>query len=144
MAASFKIIDGTGTRSRAKVTKIGQVVTAPFAYDDSSVRELAEPDTAYNFYGPRSGEQFVMTGIFAKADRDVSNTVDAIVVLYEASGPSETDVDKVLFQAAMVRGDQVIVNPLNVLVGEGKWLNGKTTDDDIHANITGYYVPALG
>jgi hypothetical protein len=127
----------------AKVTPLGQVVTAPLAYDETEFRELAVDDTAYNFYKPKSGQQFVITGIRARADRQVSTTVDADVVIYEASAEDATTVDKVLHQDAMVRGESFTLIPVNILVRAGKFVNAKTTDDDIHMTIFGYYVPAV-
>jgi hypothetical protein len=105
--------------------------------------ELAEPNVAYNFYKPKSGQQFVITGIRAKADRQVSNTDDADVVIYEASSESATTADKVLHQEAMIRAESVTLIPMNVLVTAGKFLNAKTTDDDIHMTIFGYFVPEV-
>ena len=102
--------------------------------------ELAEDDTGYNFYIPKSNKQFIITGISAKADKQVSSTVDAIVVVYEAGDNSTTVVDKVLIQLAMIQGDSVNLLPLNIIVNEGKYVNAKTTDDDIHMSIFGYYI----
>lgn len=137
------ITDGSGTGTGAKVTSIGQLVTAPFTYDSTIFKELAEINTAYNFYGPSSGQQFVITGIRAKADRDVSNTADAVVIIYEASSDSTTTVDKVLHQEAMIRGENVTWLPVNILVSGGKFVSAKTTDDDIHMTIMGYFIPTL-
>jgi len=50
---------------------------------------------------------------------------------------------KTLFQLAMVEGDLVVLTPLNIQVAEGAYINAKTTDDDIHMTIMGYYVPKL-
>ncbi len=142
MATPVRIKYGS-TGTEAKVTPLGQLVVAALAYDDTAFKELAEPDTAYNFYKSRSGRQFVITGIRAKADRQVSTTVDADVVIYEATSESTTVVDKVLHQEALVRGESITLLPMNVLVTAGKYVNAKTTDDDIHMTIMGYYVPEL-
>ena len=123
----------------ADVTPLGQLVTAPLAYDETEFRELAEPNVAYNFYKSKVGQQFVITGIRAKADRQVSATVDADVVIYEASAQDTTTVDKVLHQEAMIRGEDMTL-PMNVLVAAGKFVNAKTTDDDIHMTIFGFYI----
>jgi hypothetical protein len=136
-------IKGGSAGTEARVTRLGQLVTAPLAYDETVFKELAEPDTAYNFYEPKSGRQFVITGIRAKADRQVSNTDDADVVIYEASSNSTTTVDKVLHQEAMVRGESITLIPMNVLVTAGKFVNAKTTDDDVHMTIMGYYVSVV-
>ena len=144
MTAKVHISDGrSGTGNRACVTNIGQVVTGAFSYDLTQFMELAEDDTAYNFYGPKAGEQFVITGIVAKADKQVSATVDAVVIVYEADESTDTTATRVLLEMAMVEGDLAIITPMNVLVNSGKFINGKTTDDDIHMTIMGYYVPIV-
>lgn len=141
--ATSVYIKGPGGDWLARVTSLGQLITAPFAYDEVEFRELAEPNVAYNFYKPVSGQQFVITGIRAKADRQVSTTVDADVVIYEAGSEATTTVDKVLHQEAMVRAESVTLLPMNVLVAAGKFVNAKTTDDDIYMTIMGYYVPVV-
>lgn len=126
------------------VSNIGQLVTAPWAFDETVFNELAEPDTAYNFYRPRVEQQFVMTGIYAVADKQVSSTVSASVVVYEATAADSTVVSKVLLQTAMVVDQVQLFAPLNILVREGRFINATTTDDDIHMTITGYFLPAAG
>ena len=113
-------------------------------YEDNNVvfKELAVADTAYNFYVPVANKRFVITGITIKADRDVSNTVDAIVIIYEASSEDTLTVDKEIYQEAMIRGERATLLPLNIILNEGVWLNAKTSDDDIYMTIMGYYIPA--
>ncbi len=142
MSVKALIKDGGGTKSNARVTKNGQLVTSPISYDETVYKELAADDTAYNFYAAKPGQRFVITLIRAKADKQVSTTVDADVVIYEASSSSTTTVDKVLHQEAMVQGDNVTMNT-NILVTEGKYVNAKTTDDDIHMTIMGYYLDVI-
>lgn len=143
MSTPTHILDGLGTKSKARVSTIGQLITAPYDFDDSVYMELGVNDTAYNFYKPKVGEQFVITGFIAKADKQVSTTVDADVIIYESSAPDSTTASKILFQTAMVQGDSVQAFGLNILVTEGLYLNAKTTDDDIHMTIMGYYIPKL-
>ena len=121
---------------------VGQLVTTAYAYDEVSFNELAANDTAYNFYKPRAHHQFIITGIMAKADKQVSGSVDAVVEIYEASSVSSTVVEKVLYQDAMVEGDRLSLIGLNIVVREGFFINAKTSDDDIHMNIMGYYIPS--
>lgn len=127
----------------AQVTESGELVVAPLKYDETQFVELAEPDTAYNFYEPVPSEQFVITGLNFKADRQVSTTVDAQVIIYEAVSIDTTAVAKVLFQEAMVRGERTGLSSLHILVNVGVWVNAKTDDDDIHMTIMGYYIPVL-
>lgn len=136
-------IKGGVTGTEVRVTTLGQLVTAPLRYNETKFLELAEPNVAYNFYESRSGQQFVIMGIRAKADRQVSNTDDADVVVYEAAAKDTTTVDKVLWQEAMIRGEDVTLSLINILVAPGKYVNAKTTDDDIHMTIMGYYVEVV-
>ena len=135
------IVDSRGTGQGAKVTLAGALVVATLRYDQTQYLELAEPDVAYNFFEPQDGMQFVITGIHMKADRQVSNTVDADVVLFEAESPESDTVDRVIFQEAMIRGEFLTLRT-NILVNEGKFLNATTTDDDIHITVMGYYIEA--
>lgn len=128
------------TGRTTRVTDFGQLVVASKKYDESVFKELAEDNTAYNFYGPKKGERFVITGLRAKADQGVNPTTDAVVIIYEASADDATTVDKVLHQEAMVKGDQVTMVGMNLQVSSGKYVNAKTSDDDIHMTIFGYYV----
>lgn len=143
MPTRTKITSGSGKGYQATVSKNGQLITSPFAYDNTQFQELATAATAYNFYTPNMGKQFVITGIIAKADKQVSGTVDADVVVYEAGASDTVTADKVLFQMAMVEGDLITLLPLNILVNEGKFVNAKTSDDDIHMTITGYYINTI-
>ena len=144
MAQPIVIKDGgRGTRHGAIVTSLGQLVTSPVSYDQTIFKELAEPDTAYNFYRIVAGKQFVITGIIAKADKQVSSTVDAILVVYEAASDLDTTPSKVLFQTAVVQGDQLVLLPLNIVVNEGVYINAKTTDDDIYMTVMGYFIDRI-
>lgn len=142
MSLPIRLVDGK-TGVSASVSKLGQFTTAPFAYDETVFNELATDNVAFNFYTPKAGKQFVVTGISAVADKQVSSTVSADVVVYEATSSSTTTVDKILFQTAMVQDQINILIPLNILVTAGKYINAKTTDDDIHMTIMGYYIPIL-
>jgi hypothetical protein len=142
MSVRSSICDGGGGKAKACVTTNGQLVTSPISYDDTKYVELDVINTAYNFYEAKPGKRFVITFIRAKADRGVSSTADADVIIYEGSSSSTTTVDKTLHQEAMVRGEFVTMN-VNILVTEGKYVNAKTTDDDIHMTIMGYFLDAL-
>ena len=139
MPTPTQIVDGRGTRNRAKVTSRGQVVTGAISYDDSVFKELAEDDTAYNFYVPLAGQQFVVTGIILKGDKQIGAS-DATVVVYEATAIDSITEAKTLLSLAVADGDILTLLPLNLLVSKGVWLNAKTSDDDVHMTIMGYYI----
>jgi len=127
----------------AKISRSGEIAVAPLEYSEPVFRELDLVNTAYSFFSPKRGRQLVISGFSFKADRGVSTGTDAIVILYEASTVDTLVVDKTIFQDAMVRGERTGFTNTNLIVREGKWVNAKTTDDDIHVTVYGYYVGAL-
>jgi len=127
----------------ARVDEQGELVVGSGFFDETQFYELDLANTAYNFFPPKVRKKFIVTGIIMKADKQVSATVDAEVVIYTASAPDALTVDKVVIQSAMVEGDLLPLFPLNVEIPQGKYLNAKTTDDDIHMTIIGHYVPIV-
>jgi len=144
MTGPVHIVDGRGaTKNRACVTSVGQVITAPFDYDLAEFRSLSVIDTAFNFYQPQIGKQFVITGMRIKAGRFVSNTIDATIVIYEGTSDITLTEDRVLFEEALIRSEDVTLLPTNILASEGKFINAKTDDATIFINIMGYFIPIL-
>lgn len=135
--------DHSGGLVTAIVTKIGQLVTTPYAYDETVFFELDLVNTAYNYYAPKNGFQFVVTGVVAFADKEVSNASDTNIIIYEAADSTTTTVDKTLLQFGLAQNSTISITPLNVLVNKGKFVNAKTDDDDVHMTIMGYYIPKL-
>ncbi len=90
-----------------------------------------------------AGFQFVITGIFLVADKEVAANASATVVIYEASADNTTTEDRVLFETAIIQDQIQSLPAMNVIVNHGKYVNAKTTDDDIHMTIMGYFLPKL-
>jgi len=123
----------------ARVTKTGELVTAPLKYDETDFKSLTATGTAYNFYGPRIGQQFVISGFVAVSDKNI--TADAVVQIYEASAVDSASVSKTLVQFAITKNSVVAPTPLRILVSEGFWVNAQTDDATINVTMFGYYIP---
>ena len=143
MPAIEEIVDGKGSTFGVKVTKLGQVVTAPISYDLTQFVLVEDDNVAQNIYTPLSGKQFVVTGITIKATQDVSTTVDAEIVIYQADSADTTTVYSTIHQEALVRNESATLVPLNILTEEGKYINAKTTDATVYITVTGYYIDKL-
>lgn len=138
MAIPVVVTNGCGRAARIDANGDFVVTTDPL--DISEFREFDVPDiVAYNFFEPKMGYNFVVTGIHAFADKDVSNSVNATVFIYEAPAIDSTTVDKVILRFEMPRDSTIPLTGLRILVNSGKWVNGKTNDDDIHVNLFGHY-----
>lgn len=132
-----------GAVNEARVTALGQVVIGAIAYDETEFNELGTINTAFNFYLPKSGQQFVITAILVYGDKQVSSSTNATVIIYEATTDETITVSKVLLQFEIGQNQLLPFTPLNLLVAEGVFINAKTDDDDIHMTIMGYYIPVL-
>lgn len=135
-----ELIDGHGSGNSAMITALGQLVTAPVQYNQSQFVELSVIDAAFNFYEPEDGKRFVLTGMLVFADKQVSSTTNATVVIYEASAADTADVKRTLLQFEIGQNQSIVMTHINLLISEGVWINAKTDDDDVHMTLLGYYV----
>jgi hypothetical protein len=141
MAVKFEIGDGSGEEYKAKVTSRGQLVVAPLDFSTFYNVTADVVDTGYNLAPPKSSERFIITAIHLYANKNVG-AGDATVVLYEADSSTETTATKTIINIEMLKQTSLNMTGLNIIVTEGKWVNIKTDDDDIFANVAGYYIDA--
>jgi len=132
-----------GGSSEVNVSQIGQLITAPFAYDLVVSKTLDTDNVAVNFYKPRVGFQFVVTGLLITADKNV--TQDCIVDVYPANSETDTVVPSTtgILHIEMLKNGSRDILGLNIVAGEGVYINSKTDDNNVFVTIMGYYIPAL-
>jgi len=131
----------TGTNTDVHVTKAGQLVTAPFAYDEVVAITLDVDDQAYNFYKPVVDKQFVLTGILLTADSNVTGS--ALIDIYEGTTVSDTVISKAILHVEILKNGSRDITGLNIIVSSGLYVNAKTDDDDVFVTIMGYYIPKV-
>lgn len=142
MVLKTHIEDGAGTGRRARVTEYNQLIVAPLDYSSTSTVTMDVINTGYNYISPKSGHKIVITDILLYANKNVG-AGDATVTIYTSDvGPTETTVKETVLQTEMLKQTSRDLIGLNLIVGnEGRWVNGKTDDDDIFCTIGYYYVP---
>ena len=126
---------------RARVTEFGQLVVAPLDYSEPVAITLDTVGTAFNFITPAAGQKVVITDIIVSADKGVSNTTPANIEIYEADEASLTTASKAIVSPQLTGASNVSYIGLNMLVGEGKWVNAKTDDNNVLITIMFYRVP---
>ena len=136
------VIEGVNGK-QVKVTSSGELVVAPLHYDETQFNELAVDNTAYNFFGPRPRQQFVITGFLAVGDQQITGNANAVVIIYEAADAETITVDKILIEFVIKQDQDIPMPGMHVLVNAGKWINAKTDDDDVHLTLMGYYIDQL-
>lgn len=141
MSIPVFLVDSAGRR--VDVDKTGALRISDGPYDLTKFVELAAAATAYNYYPPKVGCQFVMTGLLAFADRNVSDADDTIITIYEGTAPNTTTVSRGLLQFGMGKLTTLPYPSIRILVNPGVWINAKTDDDNIFLNIIGHYIPII-
>jgi len=134
---------GNGTQ-QVKVNEAGELLISDGPYDLAQFNELGTINTAYNFYGPRGREQFVITGFLMYGDKQVNASTNATVIIYESDSPDSTTEDRVLVQVEVGQNQSIPFPNIRILCNKGVYLNAKTDDDDIHMTIFGHYVDLQG
>jgi len=129
------------TGDSALVTSRCQLVTAPLDYSKFYLANASVINTAFNLVVPKSGYRFVITDIVLSSDRGVGND-GAIVDLYEATGPDITTISTSIYQDEIAKQRSKILTGLNIIVSVGVWVNVKTDDNGVRANVAGYYITA--
>ncbi len=125
-----------------EVTESGELAIAPLHYSNPVFQFMDLVDTAYNFFRPRAGEQLIITGMSAFANRNV--TTQTQVDIYEASSASSLTIVKQIRQIDLAKLDNSPESGLNYITSTGAFINGKCDDDDVSLTISGYYIPQIG
>lgn len=140
LLSSLTVLKDGASGNKAIVTSFGELVVAPLLPSQNTFKALESADTAVNFKTPRPGQQFMITGIRIKATRSVSTTVDAAVIIYEASAIDTITVDgDPLYEDGLVRGESSEFVPTLIESTVGKFINAKTSDPTVNVNLVGYF-----
>lgn len=134
---------GNGSQ-QVQVNSAGELITSDGPYDLAKFNELDTVNTAYNFYGPKGREQFVITGFLIYGDKQVSTSTNATVVIYESLQPDSATEERVLVQVEVGQNQSIPFPNIRILCTKGAYLNAKTDDDDVHMTIFGHYVDLGG
>lgn len=135
------VITDLRNKYSARVTKFGQLVTAPLEYSSPILVELSIPDVPVNVITPSQGQVIIITDILASADKDVSNTTPANVVVYQSDAVDSNDVSDPIVRPQLVRADNFPLTGMNLRVPEGKWVNAITNDAGILLTVMFYRAP---
>ena len=141
MAIKTSIVDGRGSESEVMVTSRGELVTGAIDYSLSYNADVDTGNTAFNFIGPLSNRQFVITSLHISTDRTVGAN-GAVIIVYEAAADNTTTVSRTILEVEMLKSTHRDLSGLRMIVTEGRWVNIKSTDTNVNATLMGYYVQA--
>ena len=135
-----KISDGSGGGHLARVTHAGELIIVRGNYDSTFNAAMTSINTAYNLVTPKSGFQFIVTGIVLNADKNVSATDGAIAVLYEATSDTTTTASKTLLTLNIGKNTTVPLTGILIQTTKGLFINAKTDDATVNITLLGYYL----
>lgn len=140
MSVKVEIIDGRGTGQLAGATSLGELLVAGFGNNISKFNNMNAINVAFNFFGPISGQKFIIACI--AFDGNAGSTV----TIYEAATTSTTTIDKTLFKMNLRTAGQIAI-PFSfggfLPASEGVYINALTDTQPVNMNIIGYYHPLM-
>jgi len=140
VSATFVIKDSQSS-VKAKITERGQIVVAPLEFSVFYTASTASNNVAVNIVAPTTSKRFVITDIVIAADRSVGAN-GAITDIFEASGPTSATIVKSIYEDEIAKQTRATLTGLNIIVSEGVWINVKSDDVIVRANIAGYFIDA--
>lgn len=131
-----------GRENEASISGNGELITRAFDYSDSSFQTIDAANTAFNFFKPKDGFQFVITGVVISGNKDIGVN-GAVLTLYTATTATSTTAVKTPFEVEVPKSTVLPFIIPNVIAGEEIFLNGKADDTTVRVGLFGYFVPAL-
>lgn len=140
MSLNIEIKDGKeGSQYRAKVTELGQIVTAPLAFSKTYYNSLTTINTAFNYMSPKTRQNIVITDIIISGDRNIGAN-GSLVEIYCATSADTITVEEEILTVPLAKNASLPLTGLNLLIPSGFWVNAKCDDDIVYITIMGYYV----
>lgn len=136
-------IAGGPTQSKVRVSQRGQLITSPLDFSTFYTDITTVNNTPVNLVEPMAGMNFVITALILSGDRNIGAN-GAVTEVYEnAIGPTDATVTKAIYRDEIARQTRAVLTGLNIILTPGRWVNVKSDDVQVRANIAGYYVPAI-
>ena len=139
MGIDTRIIDPETGRS-ARVGAGGAVATGPARPSTSFNGTLGVNDAVVNIVPARSNRIFCVTAIILTGNKAIDPNTDAVVNIYTAVNETSATAVSTLITLPVARSSQTILTAILVESGEGEYINGKTSDDDVFVTILGFYL----
>ena len=128
------------TDQAVKISSDGELIMAPIARSVFYNALAGTDNVAVELVEAKARKKFVITALTLYANKNVGVN-DATVEIFHASS-SGLNSGTNIFKQEMLKQTQIYLSGLNVEIPEGRWLSVVTDDDDIFANVAGYYVDA--
>lgn len=128
----------------AHVSENGELITRAFDYCEGSIQSITGTTAAFNFFEPKVGDQLILCGGIASANRSVDAN-GTVLEIYEADASDSTTQDKLLYSLDLARQQAVNLPPTPLKITVGKYINGdrSSTAGAVTVTLFGFYVPSI-
>ena len=137
MTSKTTIRDGAGTGNIAKVSNFEDIIVG-IGDNQTSFRILNATGTAFNFFAPLSGQEFIITSLL------ISGPEDATINIFEASSPTSSTITRLIYTITFNdSGFFPIIFPFGgfLEVEEGSFVNATTSVTTATMTMIGYFKP---
>ncbi len=122
----------------ADVTKQGSLKIIPQEFNEINKQTIIDAN-AVNFFKPRAGKHFIMSGIIVNTDRKVGVN-GALVDIYESDTEDGTTIAKSIISIDLPQNTTAPILNIFTETSEGVFINGKANDFDVNVSVLGFFV----
>ncbi len=139
MAVPSHILDPR-TKMVARVSEFGALAVAPLEYSTVFSVKMDVINSAYTLIEPRGNHSIIITDIVMTGSKNVGVN-NSLVEIYSSEVDGSTDASAGVFTSEVAKNASLVLNGLNFIIPEGKFLLSKIDDADVYIAIGFYYVP---
>ena len=124
----------------ARVSEFGALSVAPLQYSTVFSVKMDTTGTAYTLVEPRGNHSIIITDIVLTGSKNVGVN-NSLTEIYSTVVEGSLDASAGVFQSEVPKSSSLVLNSLNFIIPEGKFLLAKIDVADVFVAIGYYYVP---
>ena len=101
---------------------------------------LGVDDTPVTIVEGKGGQSFCITGIILTGNKNIATGTDATVDIFEATADDLTTSLSSILTIPVARSAQTVITGILMRIPTGRFVIGKTSDDDVFVTVLGFYV----
>lgn len=124
----------------ARVSEFGALAVGPLQYSTVSSIKMDTTGLAYTVIEPIGKHSIILTDIVLTASKNVGVN-NSLVEIYASDIEGSLNAAEGVFQSEVAKNSSLVLNGLNFIIPEGRYLLSKIDDADIFIAVGYYYVP---
>ena len=125
----------------ARVSEFGALAVAPLQYSTVFSTKMDTTGLAYTLIEPKGAHSIIITDIVMTGSKNVGVN-NSLIEIYSVDTQGSLDASAGVFTSEVAKNASLVLNGLNFIIPEGRYLTAKIDDADVFIAIGYYYVPA--